>query len=369
MDETLRRSVLEAPLETPELVVVLPRVRANVRRMAELARAQGVALRPHAKTHKLPPIARLQIEAGAAGIQVAKLGEAEVMVDGDVTDVLVGYPIVGERKVARLLALTERARIGVSLDSEVVARGIAAGGARTVRVLLEIDTGLRRVGVSPDEAPALAERIAALEGIELAGILTHEGHAYTQATDERELERLTHEACRTMAEVASALRERALEVEVVSVGSSATARFAMGQPGITEVRPGTYVFNDRTQIAHGAATEDDLAAFVVATVVSRPARDRAVLDAGTKSLTSDQMLVAEPRRSFGVVAGHGWELVRASEEHSVVALPEDADIAVGDRLAIVPNHVCPTVNLVDRITVVDDGEVERWPVAARGKVQ
>jgi D-serine deaminase-like pyridoxal phosphate-dependent protein len=155
------------------------------------------------------------------------------------------------------------------------------------------------------------------------------------------------------------------------VGSAGTFRFAIRAPGVTEVRPGTYVFNDRSQIAQGACAPEDLAAFAVATVVSRPAPDRIVVDAGSKVLTSDRMLVADPPASFGWVWGHDdWEVVRLSEEHGVLSVPADAVVRVGDRVAIVPNHVCPTINLATTVTVVEAGRaVERWPVAARGLVQ
>ena len=157
----------------------------------------------------------------------------------------------------------------------------------------------------------------------------------------------------------------------MSVGSAGTFRFAIRCPGVTEVRPGTYVFNDRSQIAQGAAGPDDLAAFVVTTVVARPAPDRIVVDAGSKVLTSDRMLVPDPPASFGWVWGHDdWDVVRLSEEHGVVTVPPDATVRIGDRLAIVPNHVCPAINLASFVTVAEGGRVTgRWPVAARGLVQ
>lgn len=367
-------ALAELALDTPEVVLDLDAVRTNIARAAAQARAAGVELRPHTKTHKLPQIARLQLDAGAAGVQVAKLGEAEVMADAGIEDILVGYPLVGEQKLARLADLAERAAISVTVDSQDVALGVsrvARARGLTIRVLLEVDTGMHRLGALPGrEAGELAERVAALEGIELVGVFTHEGHVYTQAHDDAEREQMTLTACRAAVETAEEIRSRGIGAEVVSVGSAGTFRFAIRAPGVTEVRPGTYVFNDRSQLAQGAVGPADLAAFVVTTVVARPAPDRVVVDAGSKVLTSDRMLVPDPPATFGSVCGHDWEVVRLSEEHGVVAVGPEADVRIGDRLAIVPNHVCPAINLASYVTVAEGGRfTDRWPVAARGRVQ
>jgi D-serine deaminase-like pyridoxal phosphate-dependent protein len=361
--------------DTPEIVLDLDVVRANIDRAATIARELGVAVRPHTKTHKLPRIAQLQIEAGAAGVQVAKLGEAEVMADAGIDDILVGYPIVGKSKLARLADLAARVSISVTIDSEEVAEGIsrvAHERGLTIPVLIELDTGLRRLGLLPGPGVAdFAERIAGLPGIELAGVFTHEGHVYTRAHDDLERENMTREACLAAVDTAEEIRRRGLAAPVVSVGSAGTFRFAVRCPGVTEVRPGTYVFNDRSQIAQGASTAADLAAFVITTVVSRPTAGRIVVDAGSKVLTSDRMLVPDPPASFGSVWGHDdWDVARLSEEHGVLEVPPEAEVRIGDRLAIVPNHVCPTINLASAVTVVEDGKaVGQWPVAARGRVQ
>ena len=368
-------ALAELALDTPEIVLDLDVVHANIDRAATMARELGVTLRPHTKTHKLPQIARMQLEAGAVGVQVAKLGEAEVMADAGIENILVGYPIVGPRKLARLADLAERVSISVTIDSDEVAAGIsrvASERGLTIPALLELDTGLRRLGVLPGPGAAeLAERIGALPGIELAGVFTHEGHVYTQSRDDGERERLTQEACRAAVDTAEEIRSRGFSAPVVSVGSAGTFRFAIRCPGVTEVRPGTYVFNDRSQIAQGAATAADVAAFVITTVVGRPTPERIVVDAGTKVLTSDRMLVPDAPASFGWVRGHDdWDVVRLSEEHGVLEVPPDAEVRVGDRLVIVPNHVCPTINLASAVTVVEGGRVAgRWPVAARGRVQ
>jgi len=374
--ETERVAALaELPDDTPEVVLDLDTVRANIARIAALARETGVTVRPHTKTHKLPQIAHLQLEAGAAGVQVAKLGEAEVMAGAGIEDILVGYPLVGKRKLDRLADLAGSVSVSVTVDSEVVALGIsrmAAARGLTIPVLLELDSGMHRLGVPPGpDAVELAERVAALDGIELIGVFTHEGHVYTQAVDAAEQERMTLEACAAAVETAEQIRSRGIGADVVSVGSAATFRHAIRCPGVTEVRPGTYVFNDRSQLAQGSAGPADLAAFIVTTVVARPAPDRIVIDAGTKVLTSDRMLVPDPPPTFGSVHGHDdWDVVRLSEEHGVVSVPGDARVQIGDRLAVVPNHVCPTINLANYVTVAQGGRfADRWPVAARGLVQ
>jgi len=367
-------ALLAQVTDTPRIVVDRGIVARNIRRMADRAAAAGVVLRPHTKTHKMPEIAAMQLEAGAIGLQVAKLGEAEVMAAAGFRDIMVGYPIVGPEKLERLAALARQARMSVSLDSIEAADGISRAVARrgaTIRILVEIDTGLRRIGVLPSDAIGLAERVSSLPGVEFGGFLTHEGHVYTAAADMAEFERLTREACRVVVEIAEQARRRGMAVPVVSVGASATARFDMTVPGVTEVRPGTYVFNDLTQMELGAAQEQDVAACVIATVVSRPTDDRAVIDAGTKTLSSDQRIVASSQRSFGRLFGQPdvW-LVRASEEHGVVGLPPGSALRVGDRVAIIPNHICAAINLHDDVLVADGAAmVDRWRVAARGRLQ
>jgi D-serine deaminase-like pyridoxal phosphate-dependent protein len=372
---TVVSQLIELVEDTPDVVVDIEIVRRNVLRAAALAREAGVSLRPHVKTHKLPQIARLQMDAGAVGIQVAKLGEAEVMAAAGIDDILVGYPIVGTSKLTRLVALAERARISVSLDSLEVAAGIARavrGAGAEVAVLVEVDTGLRRLGREPGEAAAdLAERVSELPGLRFAGVLTHEGHVYALANGPEETGRLTRDAAARLAETAEEVRSRGIAVETVSMGSTAGYRFAARCSGVTEVRPGTYVFNDRSQVARGAATDTDVAAFVVTTVVGRPTPDRVVVDAGSKVLTSDRMAVANAASGFGRVVGHDdWEVSRLSEEHGVVTVPASAQVAIGDRLLLMPNHICPVINLANDVAVVGGGAaLDRWTVSARGMVR
>jgi D-serine deaminase-like pyridoxal phosphate-dependent protein len=377
-------------VDTPALVIDRAVVRANVAAMAAVARAGGVALRPHAKTHKLPQVARMQLDAGAVGLTVAKLGEAEVFADAGVEDLLIAYPLVGSLKLERLLALARRVpRVAVAVDAVAVAEGIsraltASGEQLHVGVRIEVDSGMHRLGVAPasPELVELAHAVDALPGLRLEGVMTHEGQAY-QSADEASLAAAAAQACDLLVASAEAIRAAGFDCPVVSMGSTATARFAAGHPGVTEIRPGTYVFNDRSQVAHGSAAEGDLAAAVLATVVSRPSEEVACVDAGAKALTSDRMIVRDAAADYGAVApagavwatvgatsrAAGWPVARASEEHGLIAVPPGGAVAVGERLALVPNHICPAVNLFDAVTVVEQGRVvDRWPVAARGRM-
>jgi D-serine deaminase-like pyridoxal phosphate-dependent protein len=363
--------------DTPDVVVDLGRLEANIARAAALTAAHGLDLRPHVKTHKMLQVASRQIDAGAVGIQVAKLAEAEVFARAGVANIFVGYPLVGPRKIARLIELLEETNATISLatDSFEVALPLAAAAAaagRTLPLLIEVDTGLRRLGVLPGEPTiALAKRIAGVDGVELVGLFTHEGHVYTQADSIEEKREMTQLACAEIVETAEAIRAAGIPLSTVSVGSSGTFRFAVECPGITEARPGTYVFNDLSQLIQGSATTADIAAFVVATVVGRPEATRAVIDAGSKVLTSDRLIASDPRNTHGEVVGRpGAYVTRLSEEHGLLELPPGTDIRIGDRIAIVPNHICPVINLTDSVAVVSEGVLtERWAVAARGRVQ
>ena len=369
-----RLAVLDAVPDTPAVVVDAAVTRDNIARMATAARVGGKALRPHAKTHKMLEVARMQLEAGAAGLQVAKLGEAEVFLASGVADVFIGYPIVGAAKVARLLDLAEQVEVSVSLDALEVAEAIgraAQARGRKIVVLLELNTGMDRVGVLPDgRAVDLALQIASVPGIAFGGVMTHEGQAVSRSATHEELERAAVAACAQVVGVADAIRARGLECPRVSVGATATARFDVVAPWVTEVRPGTYVFNDASQVAHGAATLDQVAVWVVATVVSAH-DDRVVVDAGSKVLSSDRL----NRRDGPPIVGQlvdrpDYHVVRVNEEHGVISTPQGSPLRIGHRVAIVASHVCTVINLTDEVLVAEGGAiVDRWRVAARGRVR
>jgi D-serine deaminase-like pyridoxal phosphate-dependent protein len=317
----------------------------------------------------------MQLAAGARGITVAKLGEAEVMVDAGITDVLVCYPILGAQKLERLAHLARRARITVALDSVEVAGGLAGAAQRYgvhFDVYLEVDSGLNRCGLPPGEpVAALAREVARLKGITVIGVCTHAGHAIrARALEERDA------IARYEGECVVQTRERVeaagVPLREVSVGSTATVRVSGQVKGVTEIRPGTYIFNDYMQMIAGAAGEGDCALTVLSTIVSRPSPDRAIVDAGSKCLSSDFHGMTERMVGYGYLKGSGGTLVaRVSEEHGVVLMQEGGSrLAIGDRVEIIPNHACGAVNLFDALVGVRGGEVDAvWPVLARGKVR
>ena len=265
-----------AGLDTPSLVVDEDLLRRNIAEMAAFATSVGVALRPHIKTHKTPQVARF-VGAGAIGITCAKLGEAEVMISqGGVDDILLAYPVVGKIKIQRLLCLMDRARMIVALDSREAAaalsRAMIAAG-RTLEIYVEVNTGQNRAGVrAGEEAVSLALDLARLKGMRLIGIMTHEGHSHTVSP--AEIEATATAAGQAMVETAEAIRAHGIELPVVSVGSTPAATFTPTVPGITEMRPGTYVFNDVSSMQWGRIGPEDCALRILATVISRPAPDR-----------------------------------------------------------------------------------------------
>jgi len=360
-------------LDTPASVVHLGILRGNIERMAAVAAERGLALRPHVKTHKTAAIAAMQLAAGAVGLTCAKLGEAEALVDAGIeADLLIANQIVGDAKLRRLLALLERtpAPIRVGIDGEVAAAqldtALAAAG-RSVDVLIEVNTGHDRAGTLPGPetirlAGWLREHAPRLR---LAGVFTHEGHAGV-ALDPTDVAARADAAWRALAAAAAELRVRGFAIEIVSVGSTPALAATRPPAGVSEIRPGTYVFNDASLFRLGRRPRE-CALRVLATVTSRPAPDRAILDAGSKALAAD---AARGRPGFGaIVDAPEATIERLNEEHATVRLPEAArSPAVGDRVEIIPNHVCPTVNLADELIVVAGGAVvDVWPVVARGR--
>lgn len=359
------------PIDTPTLVVDETMMHRNISEMAALAKSLGVSLRPHIKTHKTPQIALLQVASGAVGITVAKLGEAEVMAAAGIDDILIAYSIVGELKMRRLIKLMERARVIAAVDSLTVAERLSdamVGANRVLDISIEVNTGQDRAGVLAGEAAlALALDVARLPGLRVVGIFSHEGHANHQPRDL--IKSVAMEAGQRMVETAEAIRRHGIDLQIVSVGSTPAASFTSSVSGITEMRPGTYVFRDASGFQFGTYGPDRCAARLVATVVSRPAVDRCIIDTGSKSLTMDKN-AGHP--GHGYIVGHPRAIIaRLSEEHGVVEIPEDEEgLAIGDRVEVIPNHICPVVNLMDELAIVREGLiVDRWPVAARGKIR
>jgi D-serine deaminase-like pyridoxal phosphate-dependent protein len=358
-------------LETPALIVELDRMNANLDRAADYARTHQLALRPHIKTHKSPLLAREQLRRGAVGVTCATPYEAEVM--SDVTDdVLVMYPPVGNQRAARLAQLAQRVRLTVALDSETAAKDLsraAVESGSTVRVLVEIDAGMHRVGVqSTSDAVALAGRIAALPRLELAGIAFYPGHVRGPVGDHAgQLTALS----RLVAEARTAFERAGMTLTVVSAGSTPTLWRTHDIAGVTEMRPGTYIFNDRTTAEIGACAPEDCALTILATVVSTAVPGQAVIDAGAKALGREPMRGGSGD-GFGCLWNDSTIVVKSmSEEHGILDLSHSSwKPQVGERVRVVPNHVCIVVHLADLVYGVRDGAVvSSWPVAARGRGQ
>lgn len=375
-DDEAGRNEIGAPwtaLDTPALLVDLDRLDANIAAMAEHASRGGVALRPHFKTHKSVGIARRQLAAGAAGITVATLDEAAAVVDGGLdTPILVAFQLTSPRKIDRAVQLARRARLSLAVDGAEGVRRLAAGAdaaGATLDVWIEVDSGLHRCGVVPADAPALARVVVGHDSLHLGGMFTHAGQSYGAGNGD-EVAVIAGKEAAAVVDAATATRAIGIPVDVVSAGSTPTARFLDGASGLTEIRPGTYVFQDALQVALGTADVHRCALTVAATVVSRPAPDRAVIDAGSKTLGLDKGAHSSNLLDdHGTLIGLDGSLVRLSEEHGVLRLPVTSTLAVGDAVRILPNHVCSVTNLGRRFHGLRDGVVaEIIPVDAAGGV-
>ena len=367
-------------LPTPLVTIDRARVNANIRTMQARATEAGVALRPHTKTHKSPVIARWQLDAGAVGICCAKLAEAEVFADAGVTNVRLPYP-VNPANAERVRALLARGvTLSIIVDDLDVARAWSAamsGSGHRLDVLVKVDVGFHRCGVDPDTPHALdvVKGVSDLSGLAFRGLLSHAGHSYGAASS-HDIAEIADREIGILRSLASRAREAGVEIAEISVGSTPTSRFIGIQKGATEMRPGNYVFYDRTMVGLGATDLDGCAMSVIATVVSRPAASRVIFDAGSKTLTSDAV------RGFGAPTGYGVvypdleatrpegsiAIERLSEEHAVARVLATCTLKPGDRVRILPNHACVVTNLASELLLVDGLKlVDRIPVEARGK--
>lgn len=371
-------------LETPAVIVDHERLLRNIAWARDVAAARGVRLRPHVKTHKCLQIAELQLEHGAVGITASKVDEALVFIEAGIASVTVAYPLLDERKVRRLLSAAKEhgTDLRVVVDSRASLRLLARMAAEqscTVGIFIEIDVGLHRCGLDEHdpEVVELARLIVASEWLRFVGLLSHAGHAYAAGNAAQAAE-IAAEECRILQRVRGGLERTGVQVDEVSVGATPTVLASDSYEGITEIRPGNYVFMDRTPLLLGLISLEQVALTVLATVISRNAQ-YLITDAGSKVLTSDL-------GAHGTAGAGGYGLAfRAEEEITatttplhVVKLSEEhgflergaADIPLGAKLRIVPNHSCPVANLADELVVVSGlHAVDRWRVAARGKVR
>ncbi|MGV6904626.1 MULTISPECIES: D-TA family PLP-dependent enzyme [unclassified Brucella] len=345
-------------VDTPAILVDVDRVVANIEKAQAHADAAGVKLRPHIKTHKLPFFARMQVKAGAVGITCQKLGEAEVMADAGLTDIFLPYNILGQEKLDRLHALHRRITISVTVDNKTSLAGLAQhfmNEKRPLKVLVECDTGMGRCGVqTPGQARELAHIIEKSAGLCFGGLMTYPA---TGRGDEAE---------RWLREARDLLAADGIACETISSGGTPDMWRIPAETVVTEYRPGTYIYFDRYQVAEGAATINDCALTVLATVVSHPTPERAIIDAGSKALSSDTLGLAD----FGELMDRPLARVTdLSEEHGKVT-GDVANLNIGDRVRVIPDHVCVVSNLFDEVHLVSGEEViDILPVAARGKLR
>ena len=360
-------------LDTPALLIDLDRAEANLDRAASYARHHGLLLRPHTKTHKSPLVGRMQLDRGASGLTVAKVGEAEVMATGGVPSLLLAYPIWGDAKWARLIEVAKRLPVSVALDNPEAAGGLSLHAQRagiTLGILVEADLGMRRCGLPPGTGLVqLAQAVSGMAGLRLEGLMFYPGHINLAVEQgERQLETLRRE----LQALLERFRSHGLPTEVVSGGSTPTLFQSHTVKGMTEIRPGTYVFNDRTQVAAGACKWQDCAATVMVTVVSTPRPDTAIIDGGSKTFTSDPLRPGGDGGFGRVLEMPSARFHRMSEEHGMLDLSEcdGPPPQIGQRLRIIPNHVCVTVNMHETAYGLRGETVQQsWPVAGRGKLQ
>nr|WP_314262580.1 D-TA family PLP-dependent enzyme [uncultured Devosia sp.] len=346
-------------LDTPAVLIDIDRVTKNLERAQDYADAHGLKLRPHIKTHKLPRFARQAMDLGAVGITVQKLGEAEVFADAGITEIFLPYNIIGPAKLARLKALHDRVNITVTADSAETVEGLSrtfADSPNPLTVLVECDTGMGRCGVqSPADALALAEKISNSPGLTFGGLMTYPAAGQVESN------------AAWLAAAKLALSGAGLAPAIISNGGTPDLWQAHQVTAATEHRPGTYIYMDRFQVAKGVGAFDDCALTVLATVVSRPTENRAIIDAGSKALTSDTLGMT----GFGLIEAYPEAVITGlSEEHGTIDLTNCVEKPrIGDKLRIIPNHACVVSNLFDQVTLIANGAVvETVEVAARGRV-
>lgn len=361
-------------LQTPALTIDLGILDRNLERMANYCKEHRLGVRPHTKTHKIPEIARKQIERGALGLTVAKTGEAEVMAAAGLDNILIAFPVFGKDAVQRLAKLAAERHVLISLDDERTAAALSEalerqGQRSLVDVLVEFDSGLGRCGLPPGPVLVeLARKIEKMPQLRFKGLMSFFGSVWGT---EEERKRGMKQVAERVERSCEAFRKAHMPVEIVSGGSTPSAAFAHEIPGLTEIRPGTYAFNDLNTFYQGVCTLEDCAVRVVTTVVSTAVSGRAMIDAGSKALSSDR-LQSGPKSGHGrVMEDASAELYALSEEHGHLDITKSARaFRVGDVLTVIPNHVCACVNMHDEAFLLRNGEVVGcWRVAARGKIR
>lgn len=362
-------------LDTPTLLLDYQKLIKNINEMSSFANNRGISYRPHIKTHKSVKIAQLQVKAGAVGITVAKIGEAEVMAAGGIEDILIAYPISSPAKIDRLVKLLETGvRLKVSVDNAESLSYLQKGLKQTpftLEVWIKVNSGLNRCGVEPGkEAVKLAKGIMAYSKLKLGGIFTHAGHSYA-AKSMAEIEAIGHYEGQAVVESAKECEQAGIHIPVRSVGSTPTYKIAGKVPGVTEIRPGNAVFFDAIQAGLGVTSTDNCALTLLASVVG-VYHDRIIFDTGSKVLCLDKGAHGnETVKGFGHIIGHPEVTIeRLSEEHGVGVFLQKSDLKLNDKVQIIPNHACTVVNQFEEYIIHENGQViDVWKVDARGMVK
>jgi len=362
-------------IDTPALILDKSILMKNIKSMALMAEKAGVTLRPHIKAHKCKEIAALQIKNNALGITVAKVSEAEVMFDAGIDDILIAYQLINPEKIQKVFNLIKKgAKITCLLDDFAQAKELntaAVNNNLEVNIYVEVDSGLGRTGLAPKDIVDFLKGLQSYTALKFTGILTHAGQVYGATL--AQVPGIGLEEGLVMEKVANEIVKAGFKDFKVSVGSTPTVKYSAYNPKVTEIRPGNYVFNDAIQVGLGIASIKDCSLKVVSTVISKPAPDRIIIDAGSKTLALDKGAHGtEVVKGFGIILGYpGLVLERLSEEHGIIKVEDKAMVPeLGEKILIIPNHACPVVNLADEIIVVEDENMEFvdiWPVDARGK--
>jgi D-serine deaminase-like pyridoxal phosphate-dependent protein len=354
---------------TPAIVIDAAVARRNLSKLAAYAKEHNVKLRPHTKTHKSIMMGRIQMELGAIGLTVAKVGEAQVMAEA-ASDLLMAYPAVDALRCTALANLAQRVTMRVGIDSAIAADSLAdaaRSAGSEIGILVDLDVGLHRTGVqSPAEALALGQYVAGQKGLRLDGIMFYPGHVKDESAESLAQLAAVQER---LTEAVGLFKRNGLNVGIVSGGSTPAAYQAHRIPSMTEARPGTYIFFDMNGVHGGYAKLDDVAARIHCTVISTAVPGQFVIDAGSKTLTSDKCGPAPDSGHGYVVEYPAAKIVKLTEEHGQVDAREcDQMPKVGQRITVIPNHICPCVNLQDRVWWSEGGEIRTVEVDARGKV-
>ncbi|MGB8453634.1 MAG: alanine racemase [Anaerocolumna sp.] len=360
-------------LETPCIVIDMAKTEENVARMQAAADACHCRLRPHIKTHKMPLFARMQLAHGACGITCAKVSEAEVMADGGAEDIFIAYPMVGDFRIKRAIELAKRVKRLIlavdSLEGAVLLNEAAKTAGLTLEIRLEVDTGAKRTGVLRTQAAELAKQINGLSNLKLTGIYTFKSLVYHDAaTEDKHLAGI--EEGDLMEQIANDIRKAGVPIEEVSAGSTPTGLEVAKTGKVDEIRPGTYLFNDYMLCKEGAAQPEDIAVRFYATVVSVPCKEYAVIDGGTKTFPMDILLDTAPYYYPGYALVEGNEdlqLRRMNEEHGIITSKKgDTGLKAGDKIALIPIHVCTAINMQNQVYLYDGENLNQEKVAARG---